>query len=316
MKRIFALILAFVLLLSLAACGKEEPATTPAATAEPTVVLPTYAQTENPATFFSISMGQNAQDVKSITVYPNEDGTAHLDYDGDVRKVGDFDASLFHGLADALEQSGLAQLNGKDVLAEGEANGSMYIELADGTVLSVTYNGTVADEFSKGYAAMDAFFLEAVRDLPEYVPQPQVMGNVDKALKAQINSILSGSGIEMLDAYAISEIAKDEGFAYAAGLSKADGIEAAASFAPIMSASAYSLVIVTLEEGADAAAVCKDFEDNINWNKWVCVSATNALIATKDNMVLCLMATDAIYAQTQTGITAAGWTAVKTLENP
>ena len=62
--------------------------------------------------------------------------------------------------------------------------------------------------------------------------------------------------------------------------------------------------------------ICKDFEENLDWTKWVCVAPSDAMTAVKDNMVLCLMAADANYTQTAAGITAAGWTTVNTLTNP
>ena len=42
---------------------------------------------------------------------------------------------------------------------------------------------------------------------------------------------------------------------------------------------------------------------------------TNALVAVKDNMVLCLVAADELYAMTAAGIESTGWTVVETLEN-
>ena len=42
---------------------------------------------------------------------------------------------------------------------------------------------------------------------------------------------------------------------------------------------------------------------------------TNALVAVKDNMVLCLVAADELYAMTASGIESTGWTVVETLEN-
>jgi hypothetical protein len=84
----------------------------------------------------------------------------------------------------------------------------------------------------------------------------------------------------------------------------------------MMMTNAYSLVIATLEKGTDAAAVCADFEANLDWMKWVCVAPSHAMTATKGNMVLCLMATDEAFTGTAAGIEAAGWTTVTTLENP
>jgi hypothetical protein len=40
------------------------------------------------------------------------------------------------------------------------------------------------------------------------------------------------------------------------------------------------------------------------------------MIAVKDDMVLCLMATEEAFAATLTGITQTGWEEVKTLERP
>jgi len=310
MKRIFALILSAALLLSLAACGSTPAATDPTGTGP---ALPTYPEVKNPVTFFTISYGRDMENIRSVTVFANEDGTAYLEYVGEVKKMVDFNATLFHGIATALKKTELPGLNGKDAIQEGEANGSMFVEYADGSILAVTYNGTVSEEFIRGYEAMDAFFVQATQDVPVYVPAPQVIGEVDQTLKEELLTIVNGSGMAMPDALYISGIEKDDGFAYAAGLSKADGIGKAATLAPVMSGSAYSLVVVTLEEGTDGQTVCGDFAANISWNKWVCVSATDALIATKGNMVLCLVAADSLYDQTANGIRAAGWTTVKTL---
>jgi hypothetical protein len=50
--------------------------------------------------------------------------------------------------------------------------------------------------------------------------------------------------------------------------------------------------------------------------KWVCVAPTDALVAVKDNMVLCLIGADQLFELTSAGVEAAGWTVVETLENP
>ena len=68
--------------------------------------------------------------------------------------------------------------------------------------------------------------------------------------------------------------------------------------------------------GGDAEAVCEDFETTMDWRKWVCVVPSNAMIATKDNMVLCLMGSDQIYTLTAPSIEATGWNVYVTLGNP
>ena len=180
----------------------------------------------------------------------------------------------------------------------------------------VGYSGKIPEAYAQGYAAMDAYFQTLVADMPEYVPQPMVMGDVEPALLDAVNEILNGSGIEALDSFSISQLPLDDTFSFSAGLTSADGIVNAVSCAPMMMTTAYSLVIVTLEDASKAEAVAADFESNLDWRKWVCVAPSDALLAQKDNMILCLMAADAMFTQTQQGLEAAGWTVTKTLTNP
>ena len=321
MKKFISLLLMAALMLSMVACGTtaQEPATTPATT-EPkpqeTIQATVPAEVENPVTFFSLSLGENYDSIASITVFSNEDGTVHVEYVGSEKKVGDFDAEIFQGISAAFAATGLADLTGQDVYEEGEANGSMYVEFADGTAASVGFSGKIPEAYTQGYAAMDAYFQTLVADLPVYVAQPMVMGDVEPALLDTVMQIMNGTGIQNLDGFAISQLAMDDTFAFSAGLSGAEGITAAVNCAPMMMTTAYSLVIVTLEDASNAEAVAADFESNLDWRKWVCVAPSSALLAQKDNMVLCLMADGDLYSQTLTGLEAAGWTVTKTLENP
>jgi len=321
MKKFISLLLMAALMLSMAACGApaQDPETIPATT-EPkpqeTVQATVPAEVENPVTFFSLSLGENYDSIASINAFPNEDGTVHVEYVGSEKKVGDFDAQIFQGISSAFQASGLADLTGQDVYEEGEANGSMYVEFADGTSAMVGFSGKIPEAYTQGYAAMDAYFQTLVADLPVYVAQPMVMGDVEPAILDTVMQIMNGTGIENLDGFSISQLAMDDTFAFSAGLSSAEGITAAVNCAPMMMTTAYSLVIVTLEDASKAEAVAADFESNLDWRKWVCVAPSNALLAQKDNMVLCLMADSGLYNQTLTGLEAAGWTVTKTLENP
>ena len=74
-------------------------------------------------------------------------------------------------------------------------------------------------------------------------------------------------------------------------------------------------MIVSLDSNGNRQDICTDFLRNLDWQKWVCVAPTNALIAAKGNMVLCLMAADQLYDQTAAGVEAAGWTVLKVAEN-
>lgn len=323
MKRLLAMILAAVMVLSMTACGNQSetttaaPETTTEAAVETTEAPTTAPVVEGAAvTFFSLSLGENYENIKSMTAFTNDDGTVHVEYVGDVKKVGDISADCWSAITAAMAQTELAALNGQDAYGDGEANGSMYVEFADGTMASVGFGGEIPAAYTAGYAIMDACFADLTAELEVYVPQPMVMGEVDATLLAEMTTILSGSGIQNLDAFAIGQVAKDEYFAYSVGLTSDTGIASAANCAPMMMTTAYSLVIVTLEDGIAAADVCADFEQNLDWTKWVCVAPTDAMIATKGDMVLCLMAANETYTQTAAGITAAGWTTVNTLTNP
>ena len=318
MKRLIAMILAVVMVLSLTACGNQSETTTaaPETTTEAVVETTTAPVVEGPlVTFFSMSLGENYENIKYITAYP-EDGVICVEYVGDVKKVGTLDASIMNTVTAAMAQTELASLAGQDAWGEGEANGSMYIEYDDGTMLSVGFSGEIPAVYTDGYAIMDACFADLTAELEVYVPQAMVMGEVDADLLAEMTAILSESGIEALDMFAIGQVMKDEFFAYTVGLTSDAGIASAANCAPMMMTTAYSLVIVTLEDGVAAADICEDFEANLDWTKWVCVAPTDAMIATKGDMVLCLMAADQTFHQTANGIAAAGWTTVNTLTNP
>lgn len=326
MKRfstVLSLVLAAALLFAIAGCTKAPVDTTPTTTTPPTTTAPattnapeTTAPELSPVTYFTLSYGTTLENTEFINAYPNEDGSAHVDYSSDIRKAADLDAEVFTQIADALANSGLMELNEEAVYEEGEASASAYVEFSDGTFLTINYTGEIPEKFIEGYEAVDTFFLDLLKDVAEYVPTPSVEGEVDQALLDSTMEIMNGSGIQELDGFYITQVAKDEYFAYTVGLTSEEGIANAVSCAPMMMTTAYSLVIVTLEEGADPAAVAKDFEESIDWRKWVCVNPSDALIAQKDQQVLCLIGGDSLYSGTATGIEAAGWTVLNTLKNP
>lgn len=310
MKKLICLLLAVMLLCG---CAAAKPAQT--TQAPETTQVPTYAEVENPVKFLSVSMGKDYGNILRMDVFYNEDGSVYVEYVGEEKKIGTFDANVMHGITEAFLQCGLTALHGQDVYGEGEANASMYVELEDSTMYAVGFSGDIPQAFRDGYEKLDQFFVALTAELPVYVPQPMVLGEVEEALLRPVLDILNNSGIQQLDAYTISQIPMDEYFAFTAGLSSDAGIASAVSCAPMMMTSAYSLVIVKVDS-AKAEDVCADFEDNLNWLRWVCVMPDQAMIAVKDDMVLCLMATEEVFAGTAAGIAQTGWTEVKTLEKP
>ena len=325
MKKLIALLLAVLMIASLAACGGSNTETTADTTTEPETTT-TEPETTEPETtegnviegisYFSLSMGEDYDHIKALSAYYNEDGTVAVEYNGDIRKMGNLEASVMATIDEALKNAGLAALNGQEDYKEGDANASMYITYGDGTMLTAGFSGEIPEAFSTAFAAMDTCFQTITAELPEYVPQPMVMGEIAESDKTALDGILAGMTLEMPDSFMISGVAKDEYFAAAMGLSSDAGIASGVSFAPMMMTSAYSLNIVTLEEGTSVDTVAADFNTSLDWLKWVCVQPSNALIATKGNQVLCLMGGEDLYTQTVSAIEAAGWTTVQSLTNP
>lgn len=322
MRKAFCLLLTLAVILSMAACNGESAPTVPATTV-PTEPIPTTApQTEpipevlHPISHMTLSLNLTPDESFYMTAYNNEDGTAHIEYMGQIKKVGELEDKILFTLAAAMENTGLAALQGRTEYEEGEAGGYFYVSYADGTTIFADFTGAVPQEFTDAYTAMETVFQQLTADLPDYVPQASVVGEVDPALLTAIQEILGNSGIPNLDGLMISPIAKDEFFPTSAGLTDKYGIRAAASCSAMMMTTPYGMTVVELDENGTMSYVLADFERRLDWGKWVCVMPDFALIAQKDNMALCLMGSGELYGQTAAAIENAGWTVVKTLENP
>lgn len=317
MKKITALLLALLMIVSLAACGGNGSETTePDTTVADTTEVTTEGTTVEGITYFSMNMSKG-EAFQMMSASVNDDGTVAVEYMGDIRKKADLDASVMTAIEEALSNSGLVELNGQQVYLEGDVSGTAYVSFADGTSITADFGGELPEAFTNAYKAMEACFQTITADVEEYVPQPQVVGEIAEGDKTALDAILSGMTLEVPDAFMISGIAKDEYFAVSMGLSSDEGIASGVLFKPMMMPGDYTLSIVTLEEGTSTEDVVSSFESAMDWHKNICPPyPTTALIATKDNQVLCLMGSDDLFTQTASAIAAAGWTTVYSLTNP
>ncbi len=324
MKKILALLLAVLMIVSCTACGKdkeEDPKNEETVyDANKVYDLPetvTVSESDNPITYFNIYLGNNTTgETKYVTVTMSEVSTCDIDYNIDERKVGKFVPEAIYGIADAFEKSGLAALNGQSIFEEGDEYCSAYVQYADGTAVAFDISGTLPEEFTNGWNAINDYFRKYADVLPKYVPQPMVGDGVDEAILSEMMGILNKTEIESLDTFTIGNIPMDEFFGMTAGLSETAGITNGTICSPMMITTPYSLVIVTVEDKANIEAVRNDFESSLDWQKWVCVVPNNALIADKDNMVICLIGSDDLYNKTADAIGEAGWKNAKELDNP
>lgn len=316
-----ALLLALVLLLTGCASANNDTTEnqTTAATQDTTqaapdqvTVDPNGAAGEGQITFFSMNMNANASEYLYLMAYPNEDGTVYVEFVGEVKKVGAaMDGAVLEQIAQAVEQASLMDLNGQNVYEEGEAGGSVFVEYSDGSVIGAGYGGVLPQAFLDAYAALEDCFRTITADLDEYVAEPLVVGNVNEEVLAEIMQILQDSGMGNLDTFQIGDVALDDSFTYMMGLSSMDGIVSGTTCGAVMITTPYALSVVTVEGEADAEEVQADFLAHLDWTKWVCVMPTDAMVARKGNMVLCLMGADDLYNKTAAAIAANGWTDIQ-----
>lgn len=314
MKKFVSLMLIFALAISMVACGGDKtPDTT--ATPDTTVGAPdtTGAQNVdvNAVTYFSMNCGDGY-----LSASDNGDGTTYVEMTAAERKLGNLEGDVFGAITAAVNEANLSALNGTEVYEEGDGIRSMYIEFADGTCYSANIYGAADETFDTAFAAMVNCFAGLTAELEVYVPQLQVNGEVNAEGLAAMQAIMNNSGVQNLDAMFVSDIPMDEYFGGTAGLSSTDGIVNGTNCGAMMMTTAFSLVIVTVEDESKIDAVRADFENTMDWRKWVCVAPSDALIAQQGNMVLCMMAEGEMYAKVSASIENNGWTNVATFQNP
>ena len=98
-------------------------------------------------------------------------------------------------------------------------------------------------------------------------------------------------GLELFPSIATMELMLDdaETVTYETGLSSTDKIDAVVVSAPMMSSQAYSMVLVKVKDGVDADSVAKEMSENINPNKWICVSAEKIYATSSGNVAFLVM---------------------------
>lgn len=81
---------------------------------------------------------------------------------------------------------------------------------------------------------------------------------------------------------------------YYTGLESGEDLEDVAVSEPLMSAQAYSLVVVRVKEGVDARAIADRMKQGVDPIKWVCVSADVVEVSSNDRDVMLFMADSAL----------------------
>ena len=73
------------------------------------------------------------------------------------------------------------------------------------------------------------------------------------------------------------------------GLKSNKDVEAIVVSMPFMSAQAYEAVMVKVKDGADIESMKQEMLDNIDMNKWICVSAEKVYVTNSGNVIFMVM---------------------------
>ena len=76
------------------------------------------------------------------------------------------------------------------------------------------------------------------------------------------------------------------------GLTSNENIEEVIVSAPLMNAIAYNLAVIKVKDNANVETIKQEILDNINMNRWICVSADKLYITNNGNVIFLIMGTD------------------------
>ena len=112
-------------------------------------------------------------------------------------------------------------------------------------------------------------------------------------LTALVDKIYEGVSIEMpmLMTQEI-DMTDVETVKYVTALENVDDLEYVAMSEPMMISQAYSMVLVKVKDGADADAIAKSMNENVDERKWVCVTAEKVYSVASGDVVCLVMSNE------------------------
>ena len=315
-KKLIALLLAVVMVLTLAACNsedndkknKDKDAATDNAGDQYTEE-PTLSDEENTVAYLLINYAPTENDDFFLEVTCTRTDVI-AEVNGETHKVGKIDPKVLFDIEEELIRAGFMDLVGLDTYDDGSAVGSFYMEYTDGDQMMINFNGSVPQEFVDAYASAEQYFVKLLTNAPDYVPEPQVEEGVDEAQLKESKDILTKATLENLDKYKIYTAAKDDTTPDTLGLDSNEFMVSASVCESKMFDTPYNLVVIKVSGEENIAAVRADLADGLRWNKFIHVPVSNALIAQKGDLVLCLMAADNNYKNSAKAIADCGWQSI------
>ena len=111
----------------------------------------------------------------------------------------------------------------------------------------------------------------------------------DGELTAMIDKIYENKPVELMLATIPVDIADPDALASYTGLQDASKIKDVVVSEPMMGSQAYSLVLVKVNDSADAEAIADEMKAGIDPRKWICVEADDLKVATCGDVVMLFM---------------------------
>lgn len=113
-----------------------------------------------------------------------------------------------------------------------------------------------------------------------------------KDMEAMLNTIYSKLEDQIPGSLEIVEIDSEDQSQVITftGLALTDEVEKLIVSEPMMSSQAYSAIVVKAKEGADIEKMKQEILDNLNMNKWICVSADKIYVTNYGNIIFAVMA--------------------------
>lgn len=108
-------------------------------------------------------------------------------------------------------------------------------------------------------------------------------------LETVIDNIYANKSVEFMPVTIPVDLTDLDALPYFTGLTSAEGVKEAAVSEAMVGAIAYSMVLVRLEEGADAQSIAQQMKDGIDTRKWICVEADDLKVAGYCDVIMLIM---------------------------
>lgn len=109
-------------------------------------------------------------------------------------------------------------------------------------------------------------------------------------VKAMFNNIYKGVDLPSLSTDEVE--ANTENVKAYTGLSSNENVEKLVVSEPLINAQAFSSVAIIAKDGSNIEDMKKEMLDNINMNKWICVSAEKLYITNNGNVIFLVMSSE------------------------